>query len=67
MINPSSKHCKCNDEDSRTQANSKASRGGCEPGDSSGGLKITSEQQPKLIVGAAGTLPLFGDAYAGMQ
>lgn len=48
-------------------ANSKASRGGWKPGDSSGDLKITSEQQPKLIVGADGTPPLFGEAYVGMQ
>ena len=49
MIEPSSKHCKCNDEDSRMQANSQASRGRWKPGDSSGNLNITSEQQPKCI------------------
>jgi hypothetical protein len=42
-ISIANKHFKCDDEESRTQANSKASRGWCKPGESSGVPKITSE------------------------
>jgi hypothetical protein len=46
-ITIANKHFKCDDEESRTQANSQASRGWCEPGESSGVPKITSELQPE--------------------
>lgn len=58
---------KCDDEESKRAGKSIASRGGCKPGESSRPLKITSELQPEVSVGAAGTPPLSGDAYAGMQ
>jgi hypothetical protein len=47
-ISITNQHFKCDDEESRTQANSQASRGWCKPGESSGAPKITSELQPEL-------------------
>ena len=57
----------CDDEESKPAVKSKASRGGCKPGESRRPPKITSELQPEMSVGAAGAPPLLGDAYVGMQ
>lgn len=55
------------DEESTQTVKFIASRGRWEPGESSPLPKITSELRPELSVGAAGTPPLSGGAYVGMQ